>query len=178
MIPRRLSLLILTVASLAPAGCGYSSGGGESVGGYSLETVHRRDVRPIAVPIFRNIGFSQGDEFELTTALAQQIESRTPYKIAERDRADTVLEGEIISVARGNLGLDARAAIPQEQMYLVTVNFTWKDLRTGKILVDRRNFQQAVSYFPTLGESRDAIGKKAAAQSLAAAIVDELSGGW
>ncbi len=175
MITLRLGVL---AAALALAGCGYSTGGGESVGGYSVSTVHRQDVRTVAVPIFRNVDFSRGDEFELTTALAQQIESRTPYKIADRERADTILEGEIISVSRGNLGLDSRAAIPQEQMYLVSVNFTWKDLRTGRILVDRRNFQQAVSYFPTLGESRDAIGKKSAAQSLAAAIVDELAGGW
>lgn len=168
----------IVCAMLALAGCGYSTGGAGSVGGYSTESVYRQDVRTVAVPIFRNLDFSRGDEFELTTALAQQIESRTPYKIADRERADTILEGEIVSVARGNLGLDSRAAIPQEQMYLVTINFTWKDLRSGKILVDRRNFQQAVSYFPTLGESRDAIGKKSAAQSLAAAIVDELSGGW
>jgi hypothetical protein len=171
---------LLLIGSLAACvgGCGYSSTTGDrTVGEYNWGSLYREDVSSVAVPIFRNTDFSRGDEFALTRALVQQIETRTPYKVLDRERADTILEGEVVSVGRGAMMQDPRAAIPQEQMYLVTVNFTWKNLRTGEILVNRRGFQQAVSMYPTLGESR-AIGRNLAAEQLAAAIVNELSSDW
>lgn len=147
------------------------------VGGYSWSSLYRQDVRTVAVPIFRNIDYSRGDEFALTRALVQQLESRTPYKVVERERADTILEGEIVSVTLGGVSRDSLSSLPQEQLYIVTVNFTWKDLRSGQVLVERRGFQQAVSMFPTLGESRDT-GRQLNADALAVAIVQELQGDW
>ena len=59
----------------------------------------------------------------------------------------------------------------------VTVNFIWKDLRTGRILVERRGFEQTASYFPTLGEGR-ATGTQDATEKLALAIVQEMQTDW
>ncbi|MCS7032800.1 MAG: hypothetical protein NZ561_02265, partial [Phycisphaerae bacterium] len=70
-----------------------------------------------------------------------------------------------------------RAAIPQEQLYKITVNFVWKDLRTGKILVERRNFEQTATFYPTLGEGRF-VGSQQAAEQLARGIVQELQADW
>ena len=71
----------------------------------------------------------------------------------------------------------AVAGVPQEVEVTVRVNFTWKDLRTGQILVERRNFEQSSAYYPTMGEGRFH-GRTAAAEALAASIVDELQGDW
>jgi hypothetical protein len=147
------------------------------VGGYSWSSLYRQDIRTVAVPIFRNVDFSRGDEFALTRAIVQQVENRTPYKVVARERADSILEGEIVSVTLGGVSRDALSALPQEQLYIVTVNFTWKDLRNGQILVERKGFQQAVSMFPTLGESRET-GQQLNAEALATAIVQELQGDW
>jgi hypothetical protein len=57
------------------------------------------------------------------------------------------------------------------------VNFTWKDLRSGKILVQRTNFEQTATYYPSLGEG-EYVGEQSAAESLAAGIVHELEAAW
>jgi hypothetical protein len=75
------------------------------------------------------------------------------------------------------LSSDFNAAIPQEQIVTITVNFTWKDLRNGRILVERRGFEQAATYYATLGEAR-IYGRMQAAERVALAIVHELQSDW
>ena len=57
------------------------------------------------------------------------------------------------------------------------INFTWKDQRTGKILVDRRRFEQTTTYYPTLGEGQF-VGSQENVERLALAIVQELEADW
>ena len=170
---RPLLLGILTLLT----GCGYSSVGSEPVGGYQWRSLYREDVKTVAVPIFASRDFHRGVEFSLTKALVTQLEAHSPYKVVPRERADTILEGEVISVKLDTLSSDSRTAIPQEQIYAVTVNFTWKDLRTGRILVERRNFQQTTPYYPTLGEGQF-VGSQQAVERLALGIVQELQADW
>ena len=107
----------------------------------------------------------------------KQIEANTPYKVVPRERADTILEGQVVDVQVGTLSTDPNSAIPQEQMLGMTVDFTWKDLRSGRILVERRGFEHTATYYPTLGEGRS-IGKQQAVERLALAIVQELQADW
>jgi hypothetical protein len=164
-----LSLLVIT-------GCGYESGG-TTVGGYQWKTVYRTDVSSVCVPIFDNKDFHHGVEFQVSDALVRQILAFTPYKVVPRERADTILEGEVISVKTDPANLSQITGTPQEQLASVVVNFTWKDLRTGKILVQRKNFEQTASYYPTLGEG-EFIGEQDAADHLAAGIVHEMESAW
>lgn len=158
--------------SLFAAGCGYSHGDG-----YTQSSLFRQDVKTVAVPVFSSKSFTRGVEFQLSKAIAEQIESTTPYKIVPSDRADTLLEGQVVDVGISTVSADNRAAIPQEQLYRVVVNFTWKDLRTGKILVERRNFEQTNTFYPTMGEGRF-VGSQAATEALARGIVQELQADW
>lgn len=158
-----LSLLIL-------AGCNASSG-------YHWSSVYRQDIKTVAVPVFTNVDFAQGDELKLTRAVITQIEQRTPYKVVDRAKADTILEGQITKVSVTNISSDRNSGLPQEQLYNVRVNFVWKDLRTGKVLVERRGFEQQSPYYPTLGEGRPT-GSLDATEQLGTAIVQELQGDW
>jgi len=99
------------------------------------------------------------------------------YKIVDQSRADTILEGEILRVRVRTISGDRLANIPQEQLYNVTVNFVWRDLRTGKILVERKDFEQAAPYYPTLGEGQFT-GAQQNVERLALAIVHELQAPW
>jgi hypothetical protein len=72
---------------------------------------------------------------------------------------------------------DSYTGLPQEQSYNITVSFTWKNLRTGQIYTQRRNFDQHTSFFPTLGEA-DSIGARDAVQHLALGIVQEMQADW
>jgi hypothetical protein len=166
------------IALLLMSGCGYThSGEGSSSGGYEWRSLYREDVRTVAVPIFANKTFRRGVEFQLTQAIVVQLEAKSPYKVVARERADTVLEGEIVDIRLQNLSSESRLAIPQEQLYVLTVDFTWKDLRTGRILVDRKNFQQTQTFYPTLGEG-EFVGSQQNTEKLALGIVQELQANW
>ena len=175
---RSILTLAATLIALISAGCGYRQTNDNSgASGYVWHSLYREDIRTIAVPIFTNKDFHRGVEFQLTKALVNQIELQTPYKVVDRNRADTILEGEITTVRSSALSLDRHTELPQEQMLTVTVNFVWKDLHTGKILVDRKDFAQSTTYYPTLGESTY-IGSQSNVEKLALAIVQQLQAPW
>jgi hypothetical protein len=168
---KRFALVLLLLLS----GCGFS--GGTAPGGYQWQSVWRQDVKSVAIPIFTNRDYTRGIEFSLTKAIITQLESHSPYKVVPRERADTILEGEIMSVRRQTVSKDVHTAVPQEQLYVVSVDFTWKDLRTGQILVSRRGFEQTTTYYPTLGEGQF-VGQQQSIERLAMGIVQELQADW
>jgi hypothetical protein len=170
-----VGVTVLSVLAVLPiaGGCGYHHGDG----GYKWSGLHREDVRSVAVPIFTNKTFDRGVEFRLTQALVQRIEAATPYKVRDRKDADTILEGEVVQVTTNPIGTDRFTGNPQEQLYTVVVNFTWKNLRTGEILRQRKGFEQTAPYYPTLGEGSFA-GKQDAVEDLAVAIVQEMEAEW
>ena len=174
--PALLALLTGAIA-LAAAGCGYNQGNRAHSSGYQWRPLYRDDVRTVAVPTFTNRSFRRGVEFALSRAIINQLEATSPYKVVPRARADTVLEGEILDINLRTLSPDVRTGLPQEQLYIVRVNFTWKDLRTGKILAERRRFEQSTTYYPTLGEG-EFVGSQQNVERLALAIVQELQADW
>lgn len=194
-LPLRLLLLTVVASFALPilAGCGaYSAGegggefdaaegrpagGGGTGAGYKWGSLYRDDVRTVAVPIFENRSFRRGVEFRLTQAIVKSMESQTPYKVAPREDADTVLEGEITDISLRTISSDARTGVPQEQIYRVRVNFVWKDLRNGRILVQRRYYEQTAPFYPTLGEGQF-YGSQLNVERLALAIVNEMQADW
>lgn len=163
---------------LSAGGCGYQHNGSlDNANGYSMHTLYADDVKTIAVPIFGNRTYWRGVEFSLSKAVVNAVESQTPYKVVERASADTVLEGEIEGVFVHTISNDPNTSEPQEQVYDVSVNFTWTDLRTGKIRAHRQRFTQTAPYYPTLGESRF-VGDQLNVERLALAIVEALQADW
>ncbi|MCC6423081.1 MAG: LptE family protein [Phycisphaerales bacterium] len=173
-----ITLLVGALSSVMVGGCSYHSAGqGDAPGGYRWQSLYRQDVQSVAVEIFTSKDFHQGVEFKLTRAIAQQIEASTPYKVVSRDRADTILEGQLTSVHIDPISSDRHTSIPQEQLVTLRVNFIWKDLRTGKILAQRKGYEQATTYYPTLGEG-EFVGEQQAVERLALGIVQELQADW
>ena len=174
------TLVALTLAGLV-GGCGYSwANNGNSFApqaSAASDGIYRTGVRTVAVPTFTNKTFYRGLEFSLSKAVVTQLESRTPYKVAAREEADTLLTGEIINVGVHTVSRNQFNALPQEQLYFVSVNFTWKDLRTGQMYVERHSFEQSAPYYPTLGEDQYA-GTQDNIEKLALAIVEELQAPW
>ena len=175
-------LPVLAACVLITPGCGYDqsdypAGDARAAQGYQWRSLYREDVRTVAVPIFSNRSFERNVEFNLSKAVVSYIESSTPYKVVPKERADTILEGEITRADIDSVSYDNRTALPQEQLLTVRVNFTWKDLRTGRILAERRGFEQTAPYYPTLGEGRF-VGAQQNVERLAIAIVQELQADW
>ncbi len=173
--PRSLRLNLPLLISLA-LGC-LSGCASDSQTGWHWGSVYREDIHSVAVPVFTSKDYRRGVESQLTDSLVKKIEEYTPYKVEPRDRADTVLEGEIVAITPSTLSLNPYTATPQEQEYSIIVNFTWKDLRTGKILLSRQGFEQATTYFPSLGEGQY-VASENAVEKLALGIVNEMEGPW
>jgi len=169
---------VALMAILLSGGCGYTQMGSAPTGGYQWKSEYREDVHTVAVPIFTNRTFYRGAEFGLTKAIINQLEGQTPYKVVSRERADTLLEGSIENVHVRTLSLDQYGrVIPQEQLFVMDVNFTWKDLRTGKVLCERKDYEQTAPYYPTLGETQF-LAQQQSVEVLALAIVHELQADW
>ena len=172
---KRFKSLFILVVLLG--GCGYTTVGDEPSGGYQWRSLYREDVKTVAVSIFANKSYYRGVEFALSKAIVNQLESHTPYKVVPRERADTILEGEITAIKRTTISRDSHTAVPQEQLYIVDIDFVWKNLHTGQILTERRNFEQTTTYYPTLGEGQF-VGEQLASERLAVGVVQEMQADW
>jgi hypothetical protein len=167
----RAGLWLTILLTLGPVGCGYQMVGANGA------SLYRQDVKTVAVPMITNRTYRRGLEQELTKSVIQQLEEHSNYKVVPKERADTILECEIFAASVSLLGSDSTTGLPQEQEFTIVVNFTWKDLRTGDILVQRKNFDQRANFMPTLGES-STVASTNAIQQLGLAIVQEMQADW
>jgi len=146
----RISLPVaLLAAGLLSAGCGYSSDRSQV---FRTTNANKDRVRTVALDIFESQEFRRGLELQLTEALAKEIESKTPFKLAKKDRADTALTGKIFEVRQGTIGRDFATVRPRETTATIAISLQWKDLRTGEVLVDRPRMVQVVDYIRPVGE--------------------------
>ena len=118
-------------------------------------------------------------QFELTDALIKEIESRTPYKVVPESRADTILLGQVVSVDLDELSRSGETGLSEEVIVSVTIDFQWKDLRNGRVLVERASFS-GTGLFVASRPSAEPIelGRFAAVQQLAKDVVSELRADW
>jgi hypothetical protein len=136
-------------------------------------------VSTVAVPIFINKSFQRDVEFELTDALIKEIESRTPYKVTSEASADTIVLGQIQAVELDQLSKSRLTGLSEEVIVSVTIDFQWKDLRSGKVLVDRRAFAGHGLFVPSRPSTEPIeLGKFAAVHQLASDIVAEMRSDW
>ena len=160
---RLFLLLILTLP-----GCGYTS-----------TELFPEKVRTVAVPIFQNNTFYREMEFDLTDALIKEIELRTPYKVTDQSVADTILQGEIVSVDQTRLSRQAIGGVPQELELRVTVDFIWKNINTGELLRERKGMQAVGRYIPTRPISELlTVSQHQANERLATRIVSVMADNW
>jgi len=147
--------------------------------GYTLRSTYPSQYSTVAVEIFDNETFDRDVEFDLADALVKEIESRTPYKVTYERRADTILTGRIARVERDQISRSRDTGLGEEVLYIVTVDFTWRDARSDAIIVERRDFTADSLFLPSPphGEPIE-LARFAVAQELARDIVDEMRGDW
>lgn len=150
-----------------------------SCAGYGYAQLYPEGYATVAVPVFENQTFERGVAYDLTEAVIKEIEQRTPYKVADADRADTLLRGTVTGVQRRQLSRTPVGGLPQEIEVEVTIDFEWEDLRRGGTLVSRRGFTSVGRYIPTqpLGEDFSQ-GRQAAADRAARDVVEAMRSPW
>lgn len=147
--------------------------------GYAAMSPFATNIRKVAVPIFANQSYVRDVEFELTDALVKEIETQTPYKVTAEAEADTILLGQIRNVQMDQLSKSRLTGLTEEVIVSVTIDFQWKDARTGRVMLERRSFSGHGLFVPSRpsGEPIE-LGKFAAVQHLARDIVNELRAQW
>ena len=126
------------------AGCG---------GGYQNSWLYPDQVQTVYVEMFDTTSFRRGHEFVLTDAICKRLEAQTPYKIvSDRNIADSVLSGQL-GIRSSVLATDRYSAKPIEQETLVNVRVTWKDLKTGRLLIDGEKVYASSSYSDPMGQT-------------------------
>jgi hypothetical protein len=115
--------------------------------GYANASLYPGDVGSIYVEMFDNRSFRRGVEYTLTDALAKRIEAHTPYKIvSDRDRADSVISGQLVTIGEGILTLDRELGQALEREVVLTAVVNWKNLKTGKLMINNETITAATSY--------------------------------
>jgi len=149
--------------------------------GYSTTELYPTQFNTVTVPNFDNRSNDRNVEFTLREALIKEIEQRTPYKaVSGTGLSDTQLTGTVVRVDRQLLSRDADVGLPQEIEVTVTVDFQWKDLRTGEVIRGYRGLSSSGQFIPsrTVGEFDDD-GVRLAVSRLASDIVSRMrEDGW
>lgn len=169
-----LGLLILAL-SAALAGCS-----SDPTRGYSFTSTYSNSVHTVAVPVFDNQTFYTGLEVQLTDAIIKEIQRKTPWVVVSSDaNAQTTLSGKITDVTLRQLSISSTTGYVQEVGVELSVDFEWRDGRTGKVLTSRKDFRSMEGFVPAhaSGEPIE-LGESAAVQELARAMVAELRSGW
>lgn len=144
---------------------------------YTTERPFPSGIQTVYVEMLQSKEFRRDLEFDLTEALIKRIEMDTPYKIADKQTADTVFTGEILEVQQRSLGGDFRADRPRELGATIIMRYRWKDLRSGDILVDRPRFVHMVTYIPPVGETFQT-GMIRGLDGMAEEIVETMETDW
>lgn len=161
----------LVVCVLFVCGCG-------EPGAYSNESLYTDEVGSVYVEMFESRSFRRGVEYELTNAVAKRIEAETPYKvISNRDRADSVLSGQIMRVGEMVLTTERRLGRGLEKEVEVQAVVSWKNLKTGELLIDNKGVSASASYSEWQNQGFD-YGSALAANKLAQRIVELMEAEW
>ena len=149
--------------------------------GYTTANQYRPGIRSVSVPIWtrgKDV-YRRELEMRLTEAIVKRIETDTPYKVTTRARADTLLTGRIDEIVQQVMSTNPDTGRARELELTIEVSFTWKDLRTGEILVDRENFRIARPYIVDEPIAEDFFeGSAYLINQLAKRIVEQMEAEW
>ena len=117
-------------------------------------------------------------EYELTDALAKRIEAETPYKIiSSRDRADSVISGQIVQVSHSVLSSERETGRALEKQVELRAVVNWKNLKTGELLIDNRSVSAKAPFSEWQNQSFN-YASALAANNLAREIVELREKEW
>jgi hypothetical protein len=154
------------MAALALTGCGYRAG-----------ELYRSEVNTVYVDMFGSREFRRDLEFMLTEAVKKRIGADTPYRLASREKADTILSGEVLEERQAAFAPDYLSRLPRQKAATLAVRVTWKDMRTGKILVDQPVLLDTVDYLPPTGET-ERFAQQKLVDKLARRIIAQMYAEW
>jgi hypothetical protein len=147
--------------------------------GYAFTSSHPTHVQSIAVHIFDNPTHTRDVEVELADALTKELQRTTPYAVVNSGDAQTTLTGTIVDARLRHLTASRRTGLTEEMALDLIVSFEWFDRRTGKPLIRRVDYRTVETFVPARpSNERIELGRHAAVQEMARAIVAEMRSSW
>lgn len=144
--------------------------------GYTTKSLISRKINSIYIPIFENDTFRRGLEFDLTTAVKDEIMSKTKLRIAKKDNADTILTGKIMKVTEGMLSTNVADNIVESRV-TISVDIKLVDRRTGRTLIEEKGLVRSAEFVVNRGENIKTATQESLA-GLAETIVSQLEEKW
>jgi outer membrane lipopolysaccharide assembly protein LptE/RlpB len=166
---RTLLLAVGVSAGLLSAGCGYS------LRGHLPE-----HLQTVSVPVLQNRTQVPAVENFMTTALLNAFTTNGRLRVTTVERADAILEGEVVGYTLQAISYDATANVRQFRLTL-TLNLRFRDVRQNKVLLqrsgysDRADFAVVGTVADTIVASENAIQQAAAeiARSVVSFVVEQ-----
>jgi hypothetical protein len=173
---RQMAWLAAAVFAAVLAGCS-----GDPTEGYSFDSLYRTDIKSVAVPMW-DVGqdvYRRELQTRLSEALVKRIEMDTPYKVTTAARADTELRGKIDVVSQRVLSYVPSSGEPREIEMTFIMSFTWKDLRTGKIIAEKQKLEVSDTYITQSPLESDFFqGSEKVINECARRVVEQLEAPW
>lgn len=146
MLADRAVFAVLMGLLVGAAGCGYRA-----------ENLFREDIRTIYVAEFDNETTRRGLEVDLKRALVEELKLRTPFIFASRERADSILSGELTAAGEKALvkAEDGTAVLTGSD---VDVRFRWTDTLTGTPIVPEQTVREDLQQATVMGDTPAALG--------------------
>lgn len=168
-----MRIFSLALAAAALAGCGYHvTGHGDLI---------PKTIKTIAIPAFSNTTTRYQLARMLPADVVREFISRTRYHIvADPNQADAVLTGGLTNFASVPVIVDPVSGRATGVQVIVTMQITFRDRGTGKILFQnngyefRNNYQISIdpqAYFDETGTAMQRVSKDAA-RSVVSAILE------
>ena len=156
------------------SGCGYTQ---KMVLPRGIKTIHVNTFQN-KVPLGKVYAYEPGLEMKITNAIIRRLHLDGNLKVVDRQKADALLEGDLISFDQEGVRFNGLERIEEYRLYLV-VNLRLRDRKTGDILWEEPNFSGDASYF-VLGPRAVSRGEAAdrMVERLARNIVDRIVEDW
>lgn len=142
----------LLIASLLLSGlssCGYHLGG--------VKPACMVDMNTFCVEVFENESLHANAGMQMTTAMANALQSDGTYRMAPRNEADFVVKGTVSRIQRESLITDSDDTyVSKELGARVYVDYQVVDRKTGKVLINGSESEMA-SFFNQVGSTQTAM---------------------
>src|SRR2546430_17093729 len=110
--------------------------------GYSIRGNLPAHIKTVAVPVFVNRTTEPGLEDVITRAVVDAFTTNSGLKVVDPQRADSILEGEIVGYQLQPLAFTPGANVQQYRV-VVTLNLLFRDLRKNEILLAEKGVQRS-----------------------------------
>lgn len=169
-----VSFLFLMLFVLNAAGCGYTR---QSTIPEGIQTIYVQTVQN-KIPVNRIYAYQPGLEMLISNSLVKRFKQDGNLEVVPKDEADAILETDLVGYEQEGLRFNSLETV-EEYRLLMKVDIRLVNAKTGKIILEEKEFSGDAEYFVSEVRSlgREEASKRAA-ERLARNVVDRIVEDW